>query len=345
MKKFLFFMLAFLYLAILVTTCGKPENELHLYIWADYIKPELIERFEKEYQCHVVYDAFDTNESMYAKLKLGATGYDVIFPSGYTYELMLQQNMLDQIQVEALPNLKNLDPKYLPDVQEQGQFIYAVPFAISYSGVAYRKDKTQVNERSWSIFGRTDLKGRMTMLNDIREALGAALKYLGYSANTLNKSEINQAADQLIEWKKNLAKFESEQNKHGIASAEYIVVQGYNGDMLQVMRENANVDFFIPKEGSIISIDYAVIPKYAQNTKLAHAFINFLLNAGVAAENMQFTQFSSPNKAAFALLPESMQNNPALFPPQEILDKSDVIKYLGKEGDLYNQAWDRVKKS
>lgn len=344
MKKILFFIVAFLYLAILVTTCGTSENELHLYIWADYIKPELIEKFEQECQCRVVYDAFDTNESMYAKLKLGAEGYDVIFPSGYTYELMLQQGMLDPINKDDLPNLKNIDPKYISENFQDDKTIYAVPFAISYSGVAYRKDKVKVTDQSWNIFARTDLKGRMTMLNDIREALGAALKYLGFSANTVNRDEIDKAADQLIEWKKNLAKFESEQNKHGIASAEYIVVQGYNGDMLQVMRENPNVEFFLPKEGSIISIDYAVIPKHAPNSKLAHNFINFLLDAQVAAENIQFTQFSSPNQAAFELLPKELQNNTSLYPPQTIVEKSDVIKYLGKEGELYNRAWDKVKR-
>ena len=114
MKKFLFFALVFLYVFILVTTCSKPENELHLYVWPDYIKPELIERFEKEYNCNVIYDAFDSNESMYAKLKLGSTGYDIIFPSGYTFELMLLQNMLGPIDINLLPNLKNLNPKYIP---------------------------------------------------------------------------------------------------------------------------------------------------------------------------------------------------------------------------------------
>ncbi|QLH34822.1 MAG: extracellular solute-binding protein [Parachlamydiaceae bacterium] len=143
---------------------------------------------------------------------------------------------------------------------------------------------------------------------------------------------------------KNLAKFESEQNKHGIASAEYVVVQGYNGDMLQVMRENKNVAFYLPKEGAMISVDYAVIAQHAPNVKLAHAFINFLLDAHVAAENIQFTQFSSPNQAAFSLLPKEMQENPALFPPLSVVEKSDMIRFLGKEGELYNRAWDKVKR-
>lgn len=344
MKKFLFFMIAFLYLAILVTTCGTRDNELHVYIWTDYIKPELIEKFENDYNCRVVIDTFDANESMYAKLKLGATGYDVIFPSGYTYELMLLQGMLDPIQIDSIPNLKNIDPQFIPEKFQDGKIIYAVPFAMGYSGVAYRKDKIQVKDQSWGIFGRSDLKGRMTMLNDIREALGAALKYLGFSGNTTNKVEIDKAADQLIEWKRNLAKFESEQNKHGIASAEYIVVQGYNGDMLKVIDEIPSVEFFIPQEGTMISMDYAIIPLDAPNRTLAQAFINFLLDAPVAAENMQFTLFSSPNQAAIQLLPKELQDNTILFPSQEILKKSDMIKYLGKEGELYNQAWDRVKK-
>jgi spermidine/putrescine transport system substrate-binding protein len=339
MKKFLFGLLAILYISIIVTSFGNPENELHLYIWADYIKPELIEKFEKEHNCTVVLDTFDTNESMYAKLKLGATGYDVIFPSGYTYELMLQQNMLSPLDVEKIPNIQNIDSKYLPENPYHG-----IPFAISYTGVAYRKDKVKIEEQSWNVFANSQLKGRMTMLNDMREAIGAALKYLGYSANTIDKNQIDQATDQLIAWKKNLAKFESEQNKHGIASAEYLLVQGYNGDMLQVMQENANIEFFIPKEGSIISVDYAVIPVDAPNKKLATEFINYLMQANVAAENMQFTQFSSPNKAAFEILPEHLQKNSALFPSQEVLDKSDVIRYLGKDGELYNRAWDRVKK-
>ena len=258
---------------------------------------------------------------------------------------MQQQGMLEPIEIASIPNIKNIDPQYLPKTFENDKTLYAVPFALSYTGVAYRKDKVTVTDESWNIFGRSDLKGRMTMLNDMREALGAALKYLGFNANTLNKEEIEQAADQLIAWKKNLAKFESEQNKHGIASAEYVVVQGYNGDMLQVMRENTRIAFYIPKEGSVISIDYAVIPQHVANPKLAHAFINFLLDAQVAAENIQFTLFSSPNKAAFELLPEDLQNNTSMFPSKAIIDKSDVIKYLGKEGELYNRAWDRVKRT
>lgn len=345
MRKWLFFIIAFVYLAILVTTCSTPENELHLYIWADYIKPELIEKFEQEHNCRIVYDTFDSNESMYARLKLGVTGYDVIFPSGYTYELMLQQKMLNPIPISSLSYLKNLIPHYTPEKFEEGTVIYGVPFAMSYSGIAYRKDKIKVEDQSWGIFGRLDMRGRMTMLNDLRETLGAALKYLGFSANSTNKEEINQAVDQLLVWKKNLAKFESEQNKHGIASAEYIVSQGYNGDMLQVMRENSHVGFFIPQEGSIISLDYAVVPQHAPNPSLAHAFINFLLEGAVAAENMQFTCFPSPNQAAYALLPKELQENPSLFPPQTILDKSEVLRYLGKDGELYNQAWDKVKKS
>ena len=341
MKKFLFIFLAIVYFLIFISTFMKHENELHVYIWPDYIKRELIEKFEKENNCEVVFDSFDSNESMYAKLQLGATGYDIIFPSGYMLELMQNQQMLKEIDKSKIANLKNIESKFLP---LQGDPLFGVPFAITYTGVAYRQDKVSIDDKSWGIFADSKLKGRMTLLNDMREAIGAGLKYLGYSVNTTNVDEINKAADLIISWKKNLAKFESEQNKHGLSSAEYLVVQGYNGDMLQVMRENKNVDFFLPKEGSIMSVDYAVIMQNAPNQPLAEKFINFLLDAENARDNIEFTLFSSPNKAAFALLPADLQDNRALFPTDEMVNKSEMIKFIGKTQELYSKAWDRIKK-
>jgi spermidine/putrescine transport system substrate-binding protein len=255
---------------------------------------------------------------------------------------MAEQGMLQPIDERKVPNLKYLDPSFLtyasPSIQNLGY-----PYLISYSGVAYRQDKVKEIKHSWDVFGSNNYKGRMTMLNDSRETLGAALRYLGFSINTTNSDEINKAAQQIIQWKKNLAKFESEQYKNGIASGEYLVAHGYNGDILQVMQENPHVQFFLPEEGSVISIDYMVIPKNAGNTKLAQEFMDYLLEPEVAAENMAYTFFLCPNLGAYEHLPDEMKNNPALFPPKEIMDKSEVIKNLGKETEIYNKAWDAVK--
>ncbi len=330
-------------LAFLTSSCGRESKpKLHVFIWSNSIKPELIESFEKETHCQVVLDTYDSNESMYAKLKLGASGYDVLLPSNYYLDLMQRQGMLHPLDLTLLPNKKNVDPAYLKLIGSSS-LDYGVPFLVSITGIGYRKDKIDPPPSSWSIFGRHDLKGRMTMLNDPREVLGAALKYLGYSPNTKQAEEIRQATQLLIEWKKNLAKFESEQYKNGLASVEFLVVQGYSGDVLQVIQENSSVSFIYPEEGTMISVDSLVITKNSNQTALAHAFINYLLKAEVAAENIAYTFYLNPNTAAYEHLSPSLRANPILFPSQDILNKSEVIKDVGEAFPLYSKAWDAVK--
>lgn len=341
MKKILGYFTAL----ILLTSCqSSNEPELHIFIWSDYIKPELIERFKQECNCQVIIDTYDSNESMYAKLNLGSGGYDLIVPSSYFMDLMIRQQMLQPIDRAKIPNLKNLDPKYL-EFADVETLNYGVPYMVSIGGVAFRKDKVKDFEPTWGIFGRSEYKGRMTMMNDLREALGVSLRYLGYNSNTTHPEEIDKAADQLIKWKKNLAKFDAEQYKAGIASAEYVIVQGYNGDIMQVIQENPNVDFVYPKEGVLISMDLMAIPANASNQELAHKFINFLLQADVAAENIENTFFLSPNQEAYKLLPKELRESPILFPPQEVLDKMELTRDVGDARVLYNQAWEKVKRS
>lgn len=319
-----------------------PKNTLHVFIWSDYLKSSLVERFEKEYDCAVVLDTFDSNETMYAKLKLGGGGYDVIFPSNYFLEIMQPQGLIKNIDKSRIENLKNLDASYL--IKASAEMLdFGVPYMMSSSGIIYRTDKVTDFDPSWGVFGNTAYKGRMTMLNDSREVFAAALSYLGYSINTINDEEIQKAAGQIQVWKKNLAKFESEQYKNGVASAEYILAQGYNGDSLQVIQEVANVAFAYPKEGISLSIDFAAIPSDAPNTDLAYEFINFLLRPEIAAENMEFTCFLSPNLPAYALLPQALASNQVLFIPKDVFAKAELIRNLGKYGVLYNRAWDKVK--
>ena len=329
---------------LLLSACGSSQPELHIYSWGDYFNPALLERFEKEYDCKIVIDTFDSNEAMYAKLKAGAKGYDLLLPSSYILDLMYQQGMLQPIDRSLIPNIKYIDKKYIKVSKEKEALLdYSVPYMITWTGIAYRKDRVSDIQHNWAVFAREDLRGRMTMLNDIREALGAALIHLGYSVNTRDAGELKQATDLLISWKKNLAKFESEQYKNGIASAEYLVVQGYNGDIMQVMRENPQVGFVLPEEGLILLYDHMVIPHDAKQVKLANEFINFMQDPAVAAENMAFTYFLCPNTGAYPLLNAELKDNPMLFPPQSIIDKSEAIENLGPAVQEYNKAWDAVK--
>lgn len=322
--------------------CGPSKPSLHLYTWANYFKPELLTQFEEQFGCRVVVDTFESNESMYAKFKAGALGYDLIVPTTYFVQIMNQQGMLQKLNLDAIPNLKYIDTEY---AQLFGtlDLNLAVPYLSGYSGLMYRKDKVTNMIPSWGMFGRSSLRGRMTMLNDPREVIGAALKFLGYSLNTTNPAEIAQATETIIRWKPNLAKFESEQYTNGIASAEYLVVQGYSTDSMQVIRENPQVGFFFPQEGTMIGIDQLAIPKQAQAVELAHAFINFFYDPAVSAENMQFIFAVSPNTEAIKLLPPSFKENPLLFPPNELLKRSEWIQDVGENIKLYHEAWNQVK--
>jgi spermidine/putrescine transport system substrate-binding protein len=334
--------LALMLVGLLLSGCGSNEKELHVYSWGDYINPEVIKDFEKEYDCRVIVDTYDSNESMYAKLKAGASGYDIIFPSNYFLDLLEKQGMLQPIQIDQVPNLKNLDTALIQLIKAEVK-TSSVPYMVTFTGLGYRQDRIHEMIDSWDAFGQVKWRGRMTMLNDFRETLGAGLKYLGYSVNTTNESEIEAAADQVIKWKKNLAKFESEQYKNGIATAEFLVVHGYCGDILQVMQEDAGVNFLYPKEGALIACDYLAIPKKAREIELAHHFIDYLYEPEVAARNMKWTLFLSPNKEAYAHLQPYLRNNPVLFPSNETLRQAELIQDIGEDVVKYYRAWDRVK--
>jgi spermidine/putrescine transport system substrate-binding protein len=336
-------MLAALAALGLVAGCAKPAAKtLHVYTWADYIKPEVVQRFERENGCTIVIDTFDSNEAMYAKLKAGASGYDVVTPSSYMVEIMSQQGMLLKLDRRKLPNLANVDPEYLK-IALDPQMNHSVPYMLTNSGFAYLKSKVKDVQPSWAVFDRADLKGRMTMLNDMRETIGAALKFLGYSLNTTDDGQLERARDLVIRWKKNLAKFENEQYKSGIASGEFLLVHGYSGDILQAQTENPDVTFLAPREGLSIACDDLVVLKTAKSAGLAQQFINFLHDPGVAAENSIFINYLCPNAAAYSKLPGEFRNNPAVKLDPAVQAKCEVIRDLGPDNAKYTRIWDQIK--
>lgn len=256
--------------------------------------------------------------------------------------LLQQEEMLQPIDKARMPNLTTLDNRLMEMIHAE-ETPYGLPYLMTYTGLGYRKDRIADIQPSWTLFGHRAWRGRMTMVNDMREVLGAALLSLGYSINTSEPHEIDEAVELLIGWKRNLAKFESEQYKNGLASAEFILSQGYTGDILQVREEEPEVELALPREGLMISIDFVAIPADAPHPELANAFINFLYEATIAARNIERTFYLIPNTAAYALLDPSLRDNNGLFPPDEILQKSEVIRDIGPSIRLYNKAWSRVK--
>lgn len=329
--------------ALLATLgCRHRQPILHVYIWSDYIKPEIVQSFEQRFGCKVVMDYYDSNESMYAKLKAGGGGYDVVFPSSYMVNIMQGQGMLLPLDHSKLPNMKHLDPVANRFTMDD-TYRYSLPYMLGSSGIGYLKSKVPDFDPTWRIFENADFKGRMTLMNDYRETIGAALKTLGFSLNSTNEAELVQARDLAISWKHNVAKFESEQYKNGLISSEFLIVHGYSGDIMQIMEENQDIAYAVPREGTSVALDEVAILKGAPQPQLAHEFLNFLHEPEIAAQNIEFVYYLCPNLAAYPLVSEEVRNDPAVFLPREIMDKSEVVLDLGSFNALYSRIWDEIK--
>ncbi|NMA42452.1 MAG: spermidine/putrescine ABC transporter substrate-binding protein [Oligosphaeraceae bacterium] len=334
----------FLSAVLLLTSCWKQRQVLHLYCWADYVSPDLIKAFERQFDCRVVYDTFDSNEQMYAKLKAGAGGYDLIVPSHYIVELMVQDKMLMPMDHALLPNLKNLDQSIL-QMMPDAKCVYSVPYMLSYTGLGYNKQKLPHFQPSWNMLEDESIKGRMTLLDDQVEVIGAALFVLGQDANSVDPAVLEEARKLVMKWRANAAKFENEQYKNGLASGEFHLVMGYSGDVMQAVEENpTELDFVIPEEGSMLSCDVMVIPALAGNPELAHQFINFLHDGQNAADNTEYCYYRCPNQAAYPLLSDEIKNNKSIFVDEKLLEKSVFTREPDAAGKLLrNEIWSKIK--
>ena len=197
MKRKAYGILACFLLAAFAYALFTQKPTVHVFMWSGYIKPELIDAFEKKYHCSIECDAFDSNEAMYTKLKFGGSGYDIIFPSHYYLDLLSQQKLIEPIQEPLIPNLHYIDRPFLEQLGVH-KSPYGIPFLLSFSGLVYRSDRVKIPVNSWNIFSNTLFKGRMTLLNDVRETVGAALRACGHSANTTIVSELEEAKNLLL---------------------------------------------------------------------------------------------------------------------------------------------------
>jgi len=329
--------------AFFVSSCGDSKPTLHIYNWDDYINPDLIPAFEAAHNCKVVIDTFDSNEAMLAKLQAGATGYDLLIPSSYMVKILSREGFIVELDHSKIPNIKNVDTNYLEKLAFDKEMKYSVPYMLAPTGIAWVSDKVENIEPTWRAFELDDLKGRITLLNDARETIGAALKSLGYSLNTTDDSQIAEARDVVIQWKKNIAKFESDQYNTGLASAEFLLSQAYAGDAFQAQEDNEAVEFAVPTEGTSIACDDLVLSKTAPNPELAYAFINFVTDAQNAATNMEYIYYLAPNKPAYDLVSDEFKEIDALFLDDEMMSKSEMIDDLGEANAKYNTAWDAIK--
>jgi len=309
----------------------------------DYIDPEVVAQFETEFNCILKIDYFDSNEELRDQLKAGAA-YDVAVPSSFMAMNLQKQGLLHKLDHNRLPSLKNIDPAFVskhPDPQSE----YTVPYMMSFIGIGYDSRKVKNFKPTWGQFGRHDLKGRMTLLDEMRPAIGAGLKYLGFSINSTNDRELELAGDVLIGWKKNIARFAVDDAKTGLADGEFDLIHNYSGDILQIQKENEYLLFAIPSEGTSINDDDLVIPASAVEINLAYEFINFLLRPDICAKNMTFICYLAPNPDAIKLMPESFRSNKSIFPGIEIMSRCEVMRDLGNDNAKYIKVWGKIKTS
>jgi len=341
MKKFLLFAFVIVVFSVffLLSSCNK-SNVLRIYNWADYIPEEVIQQFEKEYNCKVIYDMFASNEEMFAKIKSGGTGYDIVFPSGDHVKMMINEGLLEKLDLSKIPNFKNIDPTVLSKTTYDPNHEYSVPYMMGTTGLIVNKKYLKDYEKSWSIYERANLKGKMTLLDDMREVFGAALKYLGYSVNTTNPDEIKQAKQVILKWKENIVKFDATTYAQGVVNGEFWVVHGYPENVFQLIPEEdlENFEFFVPKEGGTLWIDSMVILKDAKNKDLAYKFINFILRPEIAAQISDYLMIPSPITDA-----QKYKKVEPLYMLDE-LGNCEIIDYIGEHIDLYNKAWEEIIK-
>ncbi|MGD9781099.1 MAG: spermidine/putrescine ABC transporter substrate-binding protein [Kiritimatiellia bacterium] len=330
--------------AALAFLCGcKEKPVLRIYTWSDYVKPELIQRFELENHCQVVIDTYDSNEAMYDQLGARDKGpFDLLFPSSYMAKIMRNQGMLQPLNLDWIPNRRNIDATYLAMAFDR-EMDYSVPYAVTITCLGYLGGEVADFKPTWAMLDRADLQGRMTMLDDYRETIGAALKFLGYSLNSTDDRELAEAKEVVMRWKDNLAGFENEKYKDGLASGEFRLAHGYSGDLVAGRGENEDIRIAVPQEGSALSFDDMVIPASARQILLAHRFINFILDPQVAAELTEYICFLCPNEASYPYLSAEIREDPILFPPPEVVEKLEMIGDLGEDNAKYVRLWDRIQ--
>ncbi len=319
------------------------RGELNLYIWSNYIAPQTLRRFEQRYGVRVNVDLYDTNEALLAKLQAGATRYDVVCPSSYIIEVLRAQGRLRPLDLSALPHLRNADARFL-DQPFDPRNGHSVPYVWGTCGIGYLKSRVGAVS-SWRSLWEARFSGRVSMLDDPRETLGAALKLVGLSLNTRDPAALSRARGLLLEQKKLVRTYDSANYHDVLASGDVWLAQGWNGQFAKAMQQNPDIAYVLPKEGASLFIDSLAVPREAPHPELALRFLDFTLEAEVAAEICRTTGYSSPNRAALPLLPPELRDNPAVFPPEETLARLELIQDLGEVTALYDRLWTEVKSS
>ena len=332
-------------------------KELYIFNWADFIDEPLLKTYEQKYGVEIIYDTYASGEDLLAKLQAGATGYDVVFVDDNLVTTFAELGLLAPIDHTNIPNLKNIDPKFLDTPRDPGTK-YCAPYLWGTSGIAYRKDVFGDHPPdSWAFLFDPEMArkwseaGGINLLNDQREVIGAALKYLGYSLNDTNEAHLQEAKEVILKVKPYIKSFNSEDyDETLLVPGEVVISHAWNGDVAQAASKTIDEAtgespwaYVVPKEGGFIYQTGICVAAASQNKATAEHFINYLLEAHNAAANTNYTYYASSNAAAREFILPEILEDPTLYPSQEIMDQLEWGAPLGEAIFLYDRIWTEIK--
>lgn len=328
------------------TLKNNSGEKVIVYNWGEYLDPKTIELFEKETGISVTYEEYETNEIMYPKIVSQAIAYDVVCPSDYMIQRLIENDLLAEINWNNIPNIKNMDSTYMEQSKSfDPENKYSVPYCVGTVGILYNKSMVKEPVDSWNILWDPKYKDSILMQDSVRDAFAVALKRLGYSINATEVDQLAAATEDLIEQKPLVQAYVVDQVRDKMIGNEAALGVIYSGEAGYTKRENPDLEYVIPKEGSNVWIDSWVIPKNSKNKENAEKFINFMCRPEIALMNFEYLTYSTPNlKAREMIEDEDIRNSKILFPEPEDLTNCETFQFLGDDVDsYYNELWNKVK--
>ncbi len=344
MKKKTLRILFLLGLVLTLTSCGKKEAKdvVNIYNAGEYIDKDLLAKFEKETGIKVIYDTFVNNEDLYVKMKKAGSQFDLVMPSDYMIEKMIKEDMLDKIDFSHIDNYKYIDDIYKGlDYDPANE--YSIPYFWGTVGILYNTDLVDEEIDSWDVLWDEKYKNEIIMLDSSRDSIGISLIRLGYSSNSKNDRELEEAKEALSNQFPLVYAYLVDETKDIMVNGDAKLAVMYSGSAVEAMDENESLDYIVPKEGSNLWFDSMVIPKNAKNKENAEKFINFILEPENAAQNAEYVGYSLPSSEAAALLDEEVREDYVAYPSKEVIENLEVFRDPGDYVEVYDQIWQYVK--
>jgi spermidine/putrescine transport system substrate-binding protein len=332
---------------LILVNCAPRPQKLHIYTWSNYIDEKLVERFKQETEIEATIDIFESNEDLLATLQSGkGKQYSLIYPSDYMVGQMVELKLLKELERQQVLGIDNLFPDYQSYNAADPLQRYSIPAVWGTTGLVYDSARLKPTVDDWTYLWKhqQQLTGRLTLLDDMREVFGAVLKRLGYSINTTEPAKIEAAYRELQKLKPAIAEFTTDDWQDRLVKGKSLVAMAYSADVAEVVAQNSNLKYVVPKSGATIWVDTMAIPTSAPSPEAAYAWINLMLRPDVMVEVMQRLPFSTPNRTAYQQLPPQLQADPTRYPTDSVLARCERLQPLDSAvEEIYTRYWDALK--